>query len=48
MLKRILKESLCRHEYESFVLREPFYITNSDEVFTKCKKCGKIKKAVWK
>ncbi|MGG5463516.1 hypothetical protein [Clostridium sp. B9] len=48
MLKKILKEFFCKHEYESFILKEPFYITNSEGVFTKCKKCGKIKRGVWK
>ncbi len=51
MIKLILfklKRLFCQHEWEVCIKVEPFACISGEQLYKRCKKCGKVKKWIYR
>lgn len=42
-----IKRLFCKHEYEVCRKNEPFACISGEQLYKRCKKCGKVKEWIW-
>ena len=45
--KKIIKQLICKHEWDICRKSEPFFSIGGEQLYKVCKKCGKVEKYIY-